>query len=189
MQMTLLTLPILKKRSILSLVIHLQRWYIARQLFSGKKSGQWQLPEYSYSGLLLQNPIFCSCIFRLKDALAIGLYDENLKTGVEDWEFLLRLLNENSKVVRLNEILFHYRIKKESHHENWKKRADRFDSIRRKIYELHADMLIKYHGDWMQLIDENRQLKNEVTRRKNYVPKRSLKNLLKFLLGRKIYFN
>ena len=98
MQMTLLTLPILKKRSILSLVIHLQRWYIARQLFLGKDTRQSQLPEYSYSGLLLQNPIFCSCIFRLKDALAIGLYDENLKTGVEDWEFLLRLLNENSKV-------------------------------------------------------------------------------------------
>ena len=161
--------------------------YCNAELF-GERTGDWNLPAYSYSTLLLENIIFCSCIYYRDKALEIGLYDENIKLGFEDWEFLLRLLNENSQVFQLKERLFFYRIKRQSMLTELINDRKYHVSVKENIYKLHAGMIIKHHGDWIDLINGNKILRQEKEMYQNFIPKRSLKNALKFLLGRKLFF-
>lgn len=86
--------------------------------FFGEKSGEWLLESYSYQKLLHNNLIFCSAIFKKQDFLNTSGYNENLKNGFEDWDLWIRMLKPVSKVVRLAETLFYYRIKKESMFQN-----------------------------------------------------------------------
>lgn len=157
--------------------------------FFGDKKGEWLLPEYSYNQLLIGNMIFCSCVYRRSAAISVGLYDEEMREGVEDWEFHLRLLNEYSIVTQINEILFHYRIKETSRQNLWLKNEANLDLFKKKLYQHHSADLIKFHGDWFSLIYENKSLKEQVQFAKNFIPKRSIKNLLKFFLKRKINFH
>jgi glycosyltransferase involved in cell wall biosynthesis len=157
--------------------------------FFGDKKEEWLLPEYSYKQLLIANMIFCSCIYRRSVAISVGLYDEEMREGIEDWEFHLRLLNENSIVMQIDEILFHYRIKEVSRQKSWEKNGANLQLFKSKLYQHHSSDLIKFHGDWFSLIYENRSLKEQLQFAKNFIPKRSLKNLLKFLMGRRINFH
>ena len=157
--------------------------------FFGDKKGEWLLPEYSYKQLLIGNMIFCSCIYRRSVAISVGLYDEEMRTGIEDWDFHLRLLNEHSIVTQINEILFHYRIKEVSRQNLWLKNGADLNLFKKKLYQHHSSDLVKFHGDWFSLIYENRSLKEQLQFAKNFIPKRSLKNLLKFLMGRRVNFH
>lgn len=87
--------------------------YCEAEYFDGKK-GSWRLPEFSFDRLLMNNIIFCSGIFRKKDWEKIGGYSENMVHGYEDWEFWISLLENGGNVYKIPEILFYYRIKKES---------------------------------------------------------------------------
>ena len=77
-------------------------------LYFGVKIGKYNLPEYNYKRLLLQN-CFIACSAYLKsDWLRIGGYDETLKS-FEDWDFWIRILDKNSKVFKIEEDLYYYR--------------------------------------------------------------------------------
>lgn len=71
-------------------------------------------PYSGYKSLLLYNQIFCSCIYKKSDAESIGMYNENMKFGLEDWDFLLRLLDENTIPYQIPKILFLCRKKEGS---------------------------------------------------------------------------
>lgn len=74
----------------------------------------WILPKYSFKELLLNNVIFCTAFFRKEAWEYCNGYDENLKTGFEDWDFWLKILDEKSKVYKIPEVLFFYRVKEVS---------------------------------------------------------------------------
>lgn len=80
-----------------------------RANYFGGRNEEWILPEYSYEQLLLDNPIFCSCVYRREDYDKTEGYNTNMKKGLEDWDFLLSLLNKDSKVYQIPKILFFYR--------------------------------------------------------------------------------
>lgn len=63
---------------------------------------------------ILENGATGSAMFRKSEALAIGGYDEKMKTGFEDWEFYIRLLKDGGYVFVIPEPLFNYRIKENS---------------------------------------------------------------------------
>ncbi len=155
--------------------------------YFGEKTGPWKLPAYSFERLLKENLIFCTCFYSRDKALEIGLYDEGLTDGLEDWEFLLRLLDENSKVCCLNETLFYYRIKKISMVTEINKNQDKTFKVKHKIYTLHGDKISKHYGDWINLIEENERLRERIIYFENFIPGRSLKNLMKFLKKKKIH--
>ncbi|GHA50428.1 glycosyl transferase [Salinimicrobium marinum] len=48
-------------------------------------------------------------LFRRREALAIGGYDESMRKGFEDWEFFIRLLKDGGKAVVIPEPLYNYR--------------------------------------------------------------------------------
>lgn len=61
-----------------------------------------------YRRLLSSNQIHCSCVYKREEAIKCGLYDSSL-LGYEDWEFLIRLLNEDSLVFYDPNISLYYR--------------------------------------------------------------------------------
>lgn len=81
-----------------------------RARFFGDRDDEWILPTFDYDLLLHRNHIFCSCIYRRSDYDKTSGYNPNMKYGWEDWDFLLSLLDKDSKVHKIPEVLFFYRI-------------------------------------------------------------------------------
>ncbi|WP_413531701.1 glycosyltransferase family 2 protein [Empedobacter brevis] len=79
--------------------------------FFGDKKGKWQLPEYQYDKILIDNLIFCSAFYKKSSWKKVNGYDINMVYGFEDWEFWLSIIEEDSNVYRINEVLFYYRKK------------------------------------------------------------------------------
>ncbi|GEP50668.1 glycosyl transferase [Flavobacterium noncentrifugens] len=80
----------------------------------GEVDQYWALPEYDYLKLLFQNCIFCSSIYRKEDFIKTKGYDENMKIGYEDWDFLIQLLNKEDRVFQIDSIQFFYRQRPKS---------------------------------------------------------------------------
>lgn len=97
----------------------------------GAEEGAWVLPPYTPQEMAIDNVIFCSGMFRKADWAAVGGYDEDLRHGMEDYEFWLRLLGLGRRVVQLPDTLFHYRILPTS-------RTTRFMAVRPQVVETYA---------------------------------------------------
>lgn len=77
----------------------------------GAENKFWNLTPYSYQNLLINNCIFCSAVYRRSSWQQIGGYNTNFKKGYEDWDFWLRMLDKDSEVYQIPDILFFYRIR------------------------------------------------------------------------------
>ena len=80
----------------------------------GEENKLWDLAPYTYQNLLINNCIFCSSVYKKSAWQQVGGYNTDLKKGYEDWEFWLRLLDKNSKVYQIPDVLFFYRIRPNS---------------------------------------------------------------------------
>ena len=89
--------------------------YCRAEMF-GIKSGEWKLPQYSIEQILGENCIFCSAFFRKSTYEEVQGYKENMKFGLEDWDFWLGILEKKGTecVFMIDEVLFYYRIRKKS---------------------------------------------------------------------------
>lgn len=85
--------------------------YCEARMF-GEKNEFWVLPEYNWEKFIFRNCIFCSCIYRRSDYDKTSGYNENMRFGWEDWDFLLGFLNKEAVVYRIPKVLFHYRVKR-----------------------------------------------------------------------------
>lgn len=98
----------------------------------------WKLPKFSYSSIFKMNTIYCSSVYRRKDYIKIGGYDETMK-AYEDWEFLIRLLHNNDNVYRTDDIVFYYRRHDDSTDANAKKDVVKYKEYiirkNKKIYD------------------------------------------------------
>ncbi|WP_231461837.1 glycosyltransferase family A protein [Pedobacter sp. Leaf132] len=85
---------------------------------NGKKFGleneSLNLNKYNYKDLLLGNMIFCSAMFKKTDFYNTSGYDNDMHNGLEDWEFWIRFLDQESKVIKLEKEYFFYRIRENS---------------------------------------------------------------------------
>ena len=79
--------------------------------FFGIESGEWILPEFSIEKILGQNIIFCSAFFRRSDYDLTNGYNENMIYGLEDWDFWLSIIELGGEVLKINKVLFYYRIR------------------------------------------------------------------------------
>ena len=80
----------------------------------GDATGLWRLPDFDWSTILVHNLIFNACLFRKDDWLSVGGYDESMRTGREDHDFILKILGLGRTVRRLDEVYFHYRQRNQS---------------------------------------------------------------------------
>jgi glycosyltransferase involved in cell wall biosynthesis len=77
--------------------------------FFGSKTGPWKLPAYRFPDILVGNSIFCTAMFRKSDWAKVGGYKESMRSGWEDWEFWLSLIEAGAGVFQIPETLFYYR--------------------------------------------------------------------------------
>jgi glycosyltransferase involved in cell wall biosynthesis len=125
----------------------------------------WELEEYNYEKLLFSNMIFCSAIFRKKDFdITVG-YNENMIYGLEDWDFWITLLDENSIVYQIPETLFYYRIKENSMNRSM---SDEMSALmERQIVNNHKNKYEKYIPNIIEFVKNKQEepiiyLKNEL---------------------------
>lgn len=118
--------------------------------FMGLKSGPWKLPPYSFEELLCGNMIFATALFRKADWEKVGGYDERLTVGFEDYAFWLRLTDQGTRVHRLEEELFFYRIKPASlvarlvsQHERHSRALADVHNACADIFARHSDVLLR----------------------------------------------
>lgn len=127
--------------------------YCNARLF-GAIETEWLLPEYSLERMLLDNVIFCSAFFRRDDWLASGGYDPGMIYGWEDYEFWLGLIERGRKVVRLEDVLFSYRVASDSmvrSKEKWQKVA-----MFQRIYQRHQRLFSENIGVWLDTLVDAR---------------------------------
>lgn len=115
----------------------------------GEEIGEWRLPSFSLFNLSRNNLIFCSAFFKKEDWKSVGGYDISMKHGWEDWEFWIAILKNGGTVKRLEEVCFHYRIKKNSMLQsmNHKNEIDILNYLSVK----HVDFFVKYYGSFKEM--------------------------------------
>lgn len=108
----------------------------------GKENGNWNLEPYEYEKFIWRNCIFCTAMYRRADYDQTGGYNANMIYGDEDWDFLLSLLNKDDVVHRIEEVLFHYRIKSES--RTTESATPHVEESFVQIYKNHPDVYLPY---------------------------------------------
>ncbi len=81
--------------------------------FFGDSMGKWTLPPFDLHLLAHRNMLPATAMYRKSDWERVGGYCEEI-IAREDWDFWISLLKEGGKVVRLPEVLLHYRIRPHS---------------------------------------------------------------------------
>lgn len=114
-----------------------------KAVFFGEKQGEWTLPDYSFEKILTQNLIFNCALFRREEYNKTIGYNPNMKDGWEDWDFWLSLIELDIEVVRLDDIGFHYRIRKNSRERSLDK--EKVTRLRKQIYQNHLNLYIKHY--------------------------------------------
>lgn len=141
--------------------------------FFGYKNGDWQLKEFDFKNMLKGNQIFCSAFFRKEHFLKIGGYDTKIIYGKEDWEFWIRILKLNPKVLRLDYKGFFYRVKEFSRNENVSRNLEQSDEIEKYVYTKHKNLYDKEFTSFQsylrkeQIIDKQKENLEYFTERIN----------------------
>ena len=128
----------------------------ANASFFGAKSGLWNLADFNFQNFLLHNSIYCSAIFKRADFLKVRGYDNEMKYGLEDWEFWISILSlyEIPKVKKMKYLGFLYRIKEKSRNavlfENSDKEAQMISVICKKHYLLYE----RNFGNYIKVVSD-----------------------------------
>ena len=89
---------------------------------------------------LFQNACNGTSLFRRKCWVEVGGYDENMKTGYEDWEFYIRVCNSGWQVHVIPESLFFYR------QHTFSMRLDAYANhdvaIKKYLYSKHKELYL-----------------------------------------------
>jgi len=127
----------------------------------GAEQGPWDLPPYNLYELVIDNVIFVTALFRKADWQAVGGFDEQLRHGVEDYDFWVKMVASGKDVVQLDEYLFNYRIQQRSRTTRFQDDLDdkvaTYANIFRsnnEFYVKHAEFLFRHRfGLYAQIED------------------------------------
>lgn len=110
----------------------------------GAEEGPWDLPAFSSDELALGNVIFVSAMFRKPDWAVVGGFDETFRHGMEDYDFWIRLVCAGRKVVRLDETLFHCRIRERSRTALFEEDRSQVVATYAKIFRKNRDFFAEH---------------------------------------------
>jgi len=140
-----------------------------------------KLKKFNLKNLAQNNMIFCTAFFRKMDWLKVGGYDENLKIGLEDWEFWIRMLKDDGEVLKLQNTCFFYRIKNNSMIVDL---IQRDNSIALKYLEKkHIDFFHYHLGSLVKNYASNKEFKAINNRKLNRII-----NQFYFFVGKMLKF-
>lgn len=112
--------------------------YCQADLF-GEQSGRWDLPNYSFETMLLDNIVFVTALFYKGDWEKVGGFNTTMDSGMEDYDFWLSILGLEKQIYQIPEILFHYRIKKVSRTTQFMDNSIQVKEIYRRMYDNHEE--------------------------------------------------
>jgi glycosyltransferase involved in cell wall biosynthesis len=118
--------------------------YSLVQLF-GNSNKIWRTIPYNLLYLKFHNFVPAGIIIRRSHWEEIGGYDEQMKDGYEDWEFVLRLGFHKYKGKHINKVLYYYRKHGESLSTNTEnKHKQLVEYIRNKHHENYKMLYLQF---------------------------------------------
>lgn len=108
-------------------------------------------PELAYTNFeeeLLHNTIHVSAMLRLDDFRSVGGFDVNMRTAMEDWEFWIRVLKEDSpnQVRFIPDQLLLYRQKTRSRNNSLVANAARIRECQEYVFNKHREKYVRHFG-------------------------------------------
>ena len=82
--------------------------------YFGETTGRWHVPDFNLLSLIRANFIDTCALYRKKLWEEVGGYDEQMRMGLEDWDFWLRVACHGGSFVHLPKIGFDYRVRRDS---------------------------------------------------------------------------
>lgn len=125
--------------------------YCEADLF-GEKSGKWNLPQYSFDKMLLDNIVFVTALFYKEDWEKVGGYKTLMDAGMEDYDFWISILELGKEIYQIPEILFHYRIKKVSRTTGFQSNVAQMQRIYRQIYDNHPIFFDRHKEEYAKIL-------------------------------------
>lgn len=137
----------------------------------GNRTGDWDLPPYSFEDLLWANMVHYCAMYRRSDFDLTNGYNPNMVKGLEDWDFWLSFLHPEDKVHCILERLFHWRVLNISRTLD----ADNHEhELMQQIYLNHQELyapylkeIVYYHTRW-QMAEFHRRKAEETRRSKAF---------------------
>lgn len=147
----------------------------------GETNRKWNIDKYNFEDILYKNMIYCTGLFRKEDWKKVGGYDENLREGLEDWEFWINILKNGGEAMKINNCYFYYRIKDNSMITETILKHNYGYNSRLYIFEKHIELYRK--TNFYDMYFENYNLKKTI---KNPLAYLSFNDLF-FLLLKALY--
>ena len=123
--------------------------------FFGAREGDWSLPPYEgLKSILLGNRIpNAVALQRSKDFFELGGFDESFRTH-EDWDYWIRLLQNEGDVVCIQDVLFMYRKRSDgtSLIDQLEREPRRIQEDWQKIYDKHRSLYLQHNLGYHDLI-------------------------------------
>ena len=135
--------------------------------FFGNSNKKWNLDKYNFEDILYKNMIYCTSLFRKEDWERVGGYDENLRAGLEDWEFWIHILKQGGEVVKINNCCFYYRLKDNSMVTEYVLNNHYGYNSRVYIFEKHIELYRK--TNFYDMYFENYKLKMTIKNPLSYL--------------------
>ena len=131
----------------------------------GDESYVWKPASAGFPALLDMNSINGAALVRREALLKVGLFDETMRRGCEDWDLWIGMVERGMPGVILPEVLFHYRRRHDSMSRVMMEGSTHVDLYRylitkhRSSFEAHAlDLLMRRERDRTQLLAEAHDL-------------------------------
>jgi glycosyltransferase involved in cell wall biosynthesis len=114
----------------------------------GDDVSPYDFPPYDPGIMVVRNLVFATAFFKKSDWARYNGYNENMRTGLEDWDFWLHFTEDNKKFFQMAETLFFYRKHGESRTDSAQKNYSALKKQIRgnhpKIYGFHAHLSNPY---------------------------------------------
>ena len=127
----------------------------------GEEDGVWSPERADLASLLDRNTINGAALVRRDALLAVGLFDETMRRGCEDWDLWISIVERGFRGVILPEVLFFYRRRSDSM-SRVMMRGDTHVHLYRHLIEKHrpsfdthlVDLLLRREKDCVTLLRE-----------------------------------
>ena len=115
----------------------------------GEVTCPWDLPPFSPVAMLVDNVVFITALFPKELWRIAGGFDESMKKGLEDYDFWLTQLEHDAQFYRIPEVLFHCRVKPQSHNTESASTEQKLLDNYSYLYRKHHALFLRYEEDYM----------------------------------------
>ena len=109
--------------------------------YFGEKQGIWKPGPFNLQKLMVSNSFDACAVIRKSVFEKVGLYDESMKLGWEDWDMWLRIAFANYKFNYVDEVLFDYRVTSTSMSKTLYSNYEKPNSIENYVHQKYPEKM------------------------------------------------